>query len=819
MLTATAFTANTIAAFYTVTGDSAGSTTASFSETNLAGNPAHVVVSAGGGQTATVGTSFATPFGASVIDQYGNPVANAPVTFRAPGSGASGSFLNGTVTTTSSTNASGIATATAFTANTIAAVYTVTGDSAGSTTVSFSETNLAGNPAHVVVSAGGGQTATVGTSFATPFGASVIDQYGNPVANAPVTFRAPASGASGSFLNGTVTTTSSTNASGIATATAFTANTIAAVYTVTGDSAGSTTVSFSETNLAGNPAHVVVSAGGGQSTTVGTSFAAPFGATVEDQFGNPVLVANIPVTFTAPAGSASGSFFNGTATTTANTNTSGIATATAFTANTAAGVYTVTGASSGSTSASFGETNVAGTASQLVATAGAGQSASVATAFTSPFSATLEDFYGNPVLTGVVVTFAAPASGASGTFVNGTDTTTVTTNPSGVATATVYTANVIAGTYAVSATSSGSTMANFSATNVAFAAPGVPIGLSATLGNTTVALTWTTPSTNGGSSITGYSVFEGTTVGGESATALNAEDLTACVSSGSPRCTVTHLVNGTAYYFTVKAWNAVGPSVASNGASAIPTSNGGYDLAAADGGLFALGHAGFFGSIGGKTLIRPIVGTATTPDGGGYWLVASDGGVFSFGNAPFYGSVGGKPLARPMVGMSATPDGGGYWLVASDGGVFSFGDARFYGSEGGRRLNKPVVGMAADPTTGGYWLVASDGGIFSFNAAFSGSLGGTRLNKPIVGMAADPTTAGYWLVASDGGVFSFNAAFAGSLGATHLNKPIVGMAADAMTGGYWLVASDGGIFSFNAAFSGSLGGTRLIQPIVGMAAG
>jgi len=30
---------------------------------------------------------------------------------------------------------------------------------------------------------------------------------------------------------------------------------------------------------------------------------------------------------------------------------------------------------------------------------------------------------------------------------------------------------------------------------------------------------------------------------------------------------------------------------------------------------------------------------ATTPDGRGYWLAALDGGVFAFGDAGFYGSV------------------------------------------------------------------------------------------------------------------------------------------------------------------------------------
>ncbi len=69
---------------------------------------------------------------------------------------------------------------------------------------------------------------------------------------------------------------------------------------------------------------------------------------------------------------------------------------------------------------------------------------------------------------------------------------------------------------------------------------------------------------------------------------------------------------------------------------------------------------------------------AATPDGRGYWLAAADGGVFAFGDAGFYGAV--RALHAPIVGMAATPDGRGYWLAAADGGVFAFGDAGFYGA-------------------------------------------------------------------------------------------------------------------------------------------
>ena len=71
-----------------------------------------------------------------------------------------------------------------------------------------------------------------------------------------------------------------------------------------------------------------------------------------------------------------------------------------------------------------------------------------------------------------------------------------------------------------------------------------------------------------------------------------------------------------------------------------------------------------------------VVGAAAA----GYWLVGSDGGIFCFGAAGFYGSMGGVTLQRPVVGITPTATRHGYWLVASDGGIFSFGDSSFYGS-------------------------------------------------------------------------------------------------------------------------------------------
>ena len=120
----------------------------------------------------------------------------------------------------------------------------------------------------------------------------------------------------------------------------------------------------------------------------------------------------------------------------------------------------------------------------------------------------------------------------------------------------------------------------------------------------------------------------------------------------------------------------------------------GYNLVGSDGAVYPF-NVHSHGSLVGTKLNKPIVASASTPDGLGYWLVASDGGVFSFGDAGYYGSTGAMTLNKPIVGMAASQDGLGYWLVASDGGIFSFGDATYYGSAAGTPVSAPVVGIAA----------------------------------------------------------------------------------------------------------------------------
>ena len=358
----------------------------------------------------------------------------------------------------------------------------------------------------------------------------------------------------------------------------------------------------------------------------------------------------------------------------------------------------------------------------------------------------------------------------------------------------------------------------------------VKVSLTNSAGTSSVAsgaqYTYTT-----GPIVTGVSPRTGPPTGGTSVT-ITGLQLTGAskVDFGSTPASAFNVDSANSITATAPAGTGIVDVTVTNSQSTSVTSsqdrfsyNNGYWLAAADGGIFSYPPSQpFFGSAGGITLNKPVVGVAATPDTGGYWLAASDGGVFNYGDAGFFGSAGALTLAQPVVGIAPTPSGFGYWLVASDGGVFSYGDAGFFGSTGGQTLNAPIVGIASTPDGNGYWLVAADGGVFAYgDAGYYGSMGGTHLNQPIVGVAATPDGAGYWLVASDGGVFSFgDAAFYGSTGGQTLNKPVVGIASNPDGGGYWLTAADGGIFNYgSAAFDGSAGATPLNQPVVGIAAG
>src|SRR5262249_24773936 len=107
---------------------------------------------------------------------------------------------------------------------------------------------------------------------------------------------------------------------------------------------------------------------------------------------------------------------------------------------------------------------------------GNNQQKQISQTFDNPLVVLIKDGYGNPVPAGINVTFTSPVSGASGIFAStGTNTETVQTDASGLATSSAYTANGTYGSYSVPVTVASLT-ANFSLQNLPI--PGVPATIS-----------------------------------------------------------------------------------------------------------------------------------------------------------------------------------------------------------------------------------------------------------------------------------------------------------------------------------------------------
>ncbi len=251
--TSTIFTANaTVGGPYTVNATVSGvATPAQFSLTNTQRQVATLTATSGGGQTIQIGTQFPLPLVVTATDSGGQPVPNATVTFVVPGSGPRAAFAGAN---TAVTNASGVATSSVLTANLIAGSYTISASVPGVTGVGFNLTNVPGPAAAISPTGGTPQSAQVGASFGLPLIATVTDAGSNPVAGVQVTFTAPGAGASGTFPGGGTTATANTNASGVATSPAFTANaTAGGPYNVTASVSGvASPTNFALTNTPGS---------------------------------------------------------------------------------------------------------------------------------------------------------------------------------------------------------------------------------------------------------------------------------------------------------------------------------------------------------------------------------------------------------------------------------------------------------------------------------------------------------------------------------------------------------------------------------------
>jgi hypothetical protein len=206
--------------------------------------------SAGNTVTAYSGDQTLTFSGASTIGANQPTVTSKTGTAVAFGTAETIAFANGVATVAGSSN--GVMTL--YKAE--SATVTV---SDGTHTGSVSVTVSAAAAAAIAATSGGGQSATVGTAFATQLAAAVTDSYGNGKSGVAVTFGAPASGASATFAAGgncstnpqTYQCVATTNSSGVATSSTFTANSSQGTYNVAATASGGSnpSVNFSETNV------------------------------------------------------------------------------------------------------------------------------------------------------------------------------------------------------------------------------------------------------------------------------------------------------------------------------------------------------------------------------------------------------------------------------------------------------------------------------------------------------------------------------------------------------------------------------------------
>ena len=799
--------------------------------------------------TKAAGTNFSV--GVSVEDTYGNVVTMATTTVKVAVTSGPGTLL-GTTTVKATGGVATFIGLSIHTAGTYVLKATSTGLS-GATTHSFTITPLTDSKLSV--------TATSSATAGTPISVTVTakDAYTNTATNYTGTVHFTSSDtqavlpANYTFVGGDNGTHTFTNG-----ATLKTSGNQTITATDTGTS--SITGTSGEVTVAhAGPTQVVVVTEPPASVTADQSFGLV--AKVEDSFGNLVTTSSAAVKVAITTNPSSGTL-SGTTTVDAS---GGIATFSGLSIDKVGTGYTLKVTSGSLTPAVTSGINVTpAVASKLVVTSEPPPTSTAGSPFRLGVS--IEDAEGNVVTTSSATVTLAVTSGP-GTLLG---TTTVQAT-GGVATFLGLSIEQ-AGTYVLKATSSGLASATTRTLEVTPVSASAPRGVSAvapsqaTLRNGAV-VSWSPPATTGGSPVTGYSIVPTDVTTGVVGSATTA-------GATARSATVTGLVAGDLYSFTVTAMTVAGPGASSAPSNEVvpvsqlpSTVNSATSTSPTGTATASLGTPGTVGSLtatgtgtGTITVSRysnaPVAGL--TADGTYYDVSISPGNGFTSvvftvcgvkigtsvewwnpiaqQNQPVSDQTAPQGLAGCVtvtITATTTPNlsqlvgtvftvpstgalvGPGYTLWGSDGGVYAFGGATNYGSTQGK-----IVGTATTPDGKGYWQVGSDGGVFSFgDAQFYGSMGGHALSSPVVGMAVTPDGGGYWLVAADGGVFAFgDAGFYGSLGATKPAAPITELVATPDGKGYWLVAADGGVFSFgDAQFYGSMGGKTLAAPITEMA--
>jgi RHS repeat-associated protein len=156
--------------------------------------PASLAIQSGSPQTAAVGSAYAAPLAVRVRDAGSNPLPGVSIIFTAPATGASGTFSGSGSVAQATSNASGVATAPAFTANATVGSFSVIA-SVAALNASFALTNTAASSGPPAFTDGPPPNGTVNASYSFTVTAS-----GTP---APTFSVLPSTLPTGLSLNGT----------------------------------------------------------------------------------------------------------------------------------------------------------------------------------------------------------------------------------------------------------------------------------------------------------------------------------------------------------------------------------------------------------------------------------------------------------------------------------------------------------------------------------------------------------------------------------------------------------------------------------------
>jgi hypothetical protein len=453
-----------------------------FSTTNAAGDvvvagtglppPTGLQIAPTGGnvQSAAINTNYAAPLSVTVKDAGNNPFIGATVTFDLPVSGASGTFPGAVTTAVVTTNASGVATSPAVTANGVVGAFAATASVGGAVTpASFSLLNTSGAAYTIVVTpttpdwgfiteSGTGAHAFVTGPATPPAGTGSVELQAVTANGGELYFTPQFAGMRLDTLKGLQF---STFISAGTNDLAFDLDVDANLAAPTGAYQGR--LVFTPGLLAGAVVPGVWQTWDAYTQKGWYATRPPINATCSQ--ATPCTLADILALY--PNAGVIAQYTAGTATLPGilgfklgNNGTTGTVSMDKL-------VMVREGPPATLTAWTYDFEPAAPTPATVTATAGTPQSTLIGTAFALPLSAEVRDA-SSQLLSGVTVTFGLPATGASGTFPGSViSATAVTTSVVGQATSPVVTANGTSGSYAATATVPGAvTPATYTLQNV-----------------------------------------------------------------------------------------------------------------------------------------------------------------------------------------------------------------------------------------------------------------------------------------------------------------------------------------------------------------